>query len=82
MAYKMKGSTFYGKGNQSPLKQKYPSRNKQKQINEKVKGKENSAKHTLALGPVPDDWVKKEPYGPGKTIKRHKEIYPNLKLHK
>ena len=36
MAYKMKGSTFYGKGNQSPLKQKYPSRDKQKQINEKI----------------------------------------------
>ena len=68
MAYNMKGSTFYGKGNQSRI----PSRGKQRQINEKVKGKENSARHTLVL----------EPYGPGKTIERHKEIYPNLKLHK
>ena len=75
MAYNMKGSTFYGKGNQSRI----PSRGKQRQINEKVKGKENSARHTLVLEQIP---VKKEPYGPGKTIERHKEIYPNLKLHK
>ena len=71
MAYKMKGSTFYGKGNQSPLKQKYPSRDKQKQINEKVKGNKDSAKHMISID---KGFPSSETFGPDRDFRTNTQI--------
>tara|TARA_R100001082_G_scaffold93744_1_gene60574 strand:+ start:58 stop:330 length:273 start_codon:yes stop_codon:yes gene_type:complete len=68
MAYKMKGFSGF---KSSPAKQKYPSRNKQKQINEKVKDNKNSAKHMI---PIDKGFPSSETFGPDRDFRTNTQI--------